>query len=271
VGRRGRAERDVGRGKVGPGFFQRDRLAAEPLGNGARPLVGTIGDERDLHALIAETRRRELGHVAGAENQGTAPGEIAEDLPRYLDRGGRGGGRSHAQPRLRANARAHVQRGLKQPVEHRAGLGARNLPRLSDLSLDLRFTEDHGIESGRHAIQVADGIAVAGDIPVFAGSISGFRRQPLAKQRPDGVERGLVIGDQIKLGAIARGEQHASARSRRQDLGERRRHLVRAVGEALAHIERRGAVIDPDHLDSQARMTRHRKRSAPGCVSFSAT
>jgi hypothetical protein len=40
------------------------------------------------------------------------------------------------------------------------------------------------------AIQVADGIAVAGEIPVFAGPSSGFRRQPLAKQRPDGVERG---------------------------------------------------------------------------------
>ena len=156
-------------------------------------------------------------------------------------------------------------------MQHRTSLSARDFPRFTDLSLDLRFTEDHRIESGRDAIQVANGLAIADDISVFSYSTSGRRRQALPEQRPDGLERGLLFADEIELGPIACREQHATLRARRHHARQGAGHLVRTVRKALTHVERCCAVVDAEDFDADAAMVAHRNRSTPGWASFSAT
>jgi len=53
-------------------------------------------------------------------------------------------------------------------------------------------------------------ITVAGDVPVVARirRSRGTVWKPLTEQRPHGIERRLVVGDQIELRAIAGGEQN---------------------------------------------------------------
>src|SRR3989442_12375973 len=120
---------------------------------------------------------------------------------------------------------------------------------------------------------MADRIAVAGDVSVLprAACRGATGWKPLTQQRPHGLERRLVIGDHIELGAIAGGEEDAATGTRLNDACQCARHLMRAMRKPLAHIERRGAVVHPHDLDPHLCMTRHRNRSAPGCVNFSAT
>src|SRR6266550_827751 len=124
---------------------------------------------------------------------------------------------------------------------------------------------------------MADRVTVAGDVSEFAGlplpSARGTDGQSLAEQRPHRLERRLVTRDQIELGAIAGGEQHATTRAGRHHARERARHFVRAVRKPLSHIQRRGPVVYTNDLDAPSHRygTRHRNRSAPGWVSFSAT
>ena len=184
VRRRRRAERNVRRGEVRPRFLQRHGLAAQPLGDRAGALLRAIGDEGDPDALIAETGRRQLGHVTGAKNERVAAREIAKDLARDGDTRRGGGRRSHAEARFGAHARPDVQCRLKQPMQHGTGLRARRFPSLPHLPLDLRFAKDHRVESRRYAIEMADRITVAGDVPVLprASWRRSTRWEPLTQQ-----------------------------------------------------------------------------------------
>src|SRR5712691_580905 len=125
-----------------------------------------------MDSLIAETLGRELGHVTGAEDERAAAGEIAEDLARDGDTRRCGGRRPYPQARFGANARPDVQRRLKQPMQDGTRLRARRFPCLAYLSLDLRLAQDHRIESRRYPIEMANGVAVAGEGPVGSRSPS---------------------------------------------------------------------------------------------------
>src|SRR6266550_539475 len=154
-----------------------------------------------------------------------------------------------------------------------ASLRARRLPGFANLPLDLRLAEDHGVESGRYAVEVTHGVAVTRDVTVLARAGGRRRRKSLAEQRPHRLERRLVVRDQIEFGPVAGGQQHPAAGAGSHHACQRARHFVRAMREALAHVEGRRAVIHAYDLDAPAhlRLTRHRNRSAPGCVSLSAT
>src|SRR2546428_2365165 len=156
-------------------------------------------------------------------------------------------------------------------MQYGTGLRARRFPRFADLPLDLRLTENHGVESGGYAVEVAHGGPIARDIAVLARSAGGDDRQPLPKQRPHRVECRFVVRNQIELRAVAGGKQHTTAGAGCHDPRQRARHFVCAMREALADVEWCRAVIHPHDLDPHLRMTRHRNRSAPGWVSFSAT
>ena len=145
-----------------------------------------------------------------------------------------------------------MQRRLEETVEHRARLRARDLPRFADLSLDLGFAEDHRIEARRHAIEVSHRLTIANDITVFARSAGRRRGQALIEQRPDGFERGFLFRDEIELGAIASREEHPTLRTRCHHTRQRAGHFVRAMRKALAHVERRGTVVDAEHFDAHA-------------------
>ncbi len=230
-----------------PRFLERHRLAAQPLGDGAGALLRAVGNQGDQDALIAETVRRELGHVTRAEDERAAAGEVTKDLARDGDPRRSGGRRSRAEPRFGAHAGPDVERRLKQPMQHGTGLRARCFPGLPHLSLDLRLAEDHRIEARRYAVEMADRITVAGDVTVLPRAACHGRGatgwKPLPQQCPHGLKRRLVVGDQIELGAIAGGEQDAATGARRHHARQCARHLVRAMGEPLAHVERRGAVV----------------------------
>src|SRR5919197_280372 len=103
-----------------------------------------------------------------------------------------------------------MQGGLEQAMQHRSGLRARSLPGITDLSLNLRLSQNHGVEPRRYAVQMAHRLAIARNVSVLARPGGWICREPLAEQRPDDIEGGLVVGDQVELGAIARREQHAA-------------------------------------------------------------
>src|SRR5690242_210284 len=114
-GRRG-AQHDVRVGEVVPRFIQREGARVEIFGDGPGALVRSVGYDRHADALGREARRGELGHVARAEDQGGAPGQVGEDLGGHGDRGGgrrRGPG---GQSGLAPHARADEQRRLEQAM-----------------------------------------------------------------------------------------------------------------------------------------------------------
>ena len=73
-------QRDVGGREMRPCLIERDGTPAEPFRDGAGALLGPVRHQRDLHALIAQTGRGQLGHVPCSQNERAAAGEIAEDL-----------------------------------------------------------------------------------------------------------------------------------------------------------------------------------------------
>src|SRR2546428_635081 len=198
-------------------------------------------------------------------------GSTSRGMPRSRIHSGR--------PRRRATAgatRSQVTTACgaadKANREHRMHPGARlgfgRLPGVSHLPLDLRFPEDHGIEPGRDAIQMAHRIAIALGVAVRAGVAT--TAQPLRQERPHDLRHGVVPLGEVEFRAIARGEQDAAARARRQHPRERRRHFPGLVREALAHLERRRAVIHAPDRDAHRLLTQ-RNRWVPGAASLSAT
>ena len=67
-------------------------------------------------------------------------------------------------PNLRfvAHALAHFESGLEHAVQHRPRFAVveRDLIGVAHLAQDFRFAQQHGIEPGRHAKQMAHGVAV---------------------------------------------------------------------------------------------------------------
>src|SRR5881398_272703 len=262
-----RAEHDVTIAEVVPRFIQRERSGAQLFGDRLGPLVRAVCDQRDAHPLGHEACRGQLGDVTGAENQSGATRELSEDLGGHGDRRGRGRRRAGGETGLAAHAGAHQQRGLEQAVQDRARHGLGDVPGLSHLPLNLRLAQDHGIEARRHTVQMPHGVAVALDVAVLAGA--GPDAQALREQRPHRFGNGVVRLGQVELGAVARREQHAAARPGGQHPLERLWHLPRRMGEALAHLEGRGAVIHAQDRDAHVAVAQ-RNRWVPGVVSLSA-
>src|SRR3989442_760214 len=113
-----------------------------------------------------------------------------------------------------------------------------------------------------HRIAIALGVAVRAGVATTA--------QPLRQERPRDLRHGVVPLGEVEFRAIARGEQHAAARARRQHPRERPRHFPGLVREALAHLERRRAVIHAQNGDAHRLLTQ-RNRWVPGAASLSAT
>src|SRR5256885_1984283 len=112
-------------------------------------------------------------------------------------------------------------------------------------------------------------IAVALDVPVRAGAAPPPDAQALREQRPYRFGHGVVRLGQVELGAVARREQPAAARPGGQPPLERSRPPPRRMGEALAHLEGRRAVIRAQDRDAHDAVAQ-RKRWVPGVVSLSA-
>ena len=99
-------------------------------------------------------------------------------------------------------------------MQYGARLGFRRLPRVPHLSLDLRFPEDHGVEPRGDAVQMTHRIPVPARVPVLAGAAT--TAQALRQNRPHRLRHGHVRFGEVEFRTIARGQQHAAARARRQ-------------------------------------------------------
>jgi len=113
-------------------------------------------------AAVAERGNDLLADRAGAEDQGAAVGELAEDALGEFDACGGDRHRARTQFRFGANTFAGFERALEETVENGAG-GAVLMGKtigFADLAKDFGFTEEEGVEPGGHAEEMANGGAI---------------------------------------------------------------------------------------------------------------
>jgi hypothetical protein len=163
------------------------------------------GDLLDL--LRPQVDAGQLRHLAGAEDDDAQSGEIAEDLPRQLDRRVADRHGAFAEAGLAVNALAHGERGVKEPVRDRAGKVqvARGRVRRFHLSENLRLADHQRIEPRGHAEQVPCRVdaAMRIEMPGQHGRVDAV---VVAEEARDGVRGGVGFGNGVDLGAVARRE-----------------------------------------------------------------
>ncbi len=211
------------------------------------PLEGAVGDENLPRTETGQVLGRQLRHLAGADDQDIDRREIAEDLLRQLDRRVRHGDGVLADARVRADFLRHAHRLLEELLQDAVEavlLFARLEGRLH-LPGDLRLADDHRVESRGHPEQVLDHIGVAKDVEVLLqlrARRAAALRQPIDDRRDDVFTR--CRDDHFD--AVARRNDRAAVDP--GELAQRLHMLAELVGhaQALAHVDRRGAMVDAD-------------------------
>src|SRR5262249_18505023 len=139
---------------------------------------------------------------------------------------------------------------LQERIERRAdGTDfTRDVPGLFDLAEDLRFTDNHGVERGSDAEEMANGLALAQSIEVRRDRVGGDV-EVLVQEIECSCRFGAVgaFDDREKLDAIAGGENESFADAglaseRARGVGETRD----GDSETLADVERSGGVVHAD-------------------------
>ena len=182
-----------------------DRLAAKARGELCGALHVPVRDIDEGDAVRDEMLRRELRHLACAENQRVASLEAAELLARELDGGVAHRHRVVLDARLRTHALARLDRAVHERVEHgarRARL-ARERVGLLDLREDLPLAEHERVEARGDAEQMADavlvhvGIEIRVDVFLVAREVEKElleRREVVRRRLDDGVDLAAVAG-----------------------------------------------------------------------------
>ena len=175
----------------------------------------------------------ELGHLAGADQQDRLAVERAEDFAGEVD-GDRGDGDGRAANLgFGADALGDGEGALQERLE-RGGDGADlagDGVGLLDLAEDLRLADDHGVERGGDAEEMADGLALAELVEVRLDGLGGDGEVLVQEAQEAEVGRtvtGFLAGDE--LDAIAGGEDEGFA-----DAG-----LVRERADGVRQAGRRG-------------------------------
>ena len=252
---------------------ERDGAAAELLGQRDGAGVGAVG-----HDDVADARRDQrpaeaLRDVAGAEDQHRAAAQREHRLLGERDRGRRDRQRRAADRGLGADALADLDRVAEDPGERltRRALRLGLLPRAADLAEDLALAEDHRVEPGGDAEEVAHRavvvvrVEVLGERPRAARRPArrGSRGRPRPRSGTSWSGRRSRCGCRWRAARPRRGARattrSCSALSRRDD-GHR---------DPLAHLHRRSPVVQThdDHrhersnsLASASRPARIRSR-----------
>ena len=198
----------------------------ELLAVGGRP----VRDRRDQAAARAEVARRQLAHLAGADEQDGAAAEVAEHLLGEGRGGGRDGGRALADRRLDPGAAAGVERLPEEAVEERARRAA--LEGVAHLAEDLALSRHERVEAGRDAEQVQRGAVVpeaVEDGRERGAVVAGEREQRGARAL---VQIGaVVVAREVELRPVAGREHHGLApvgELARESRARRRRRRRRA-------------------------------------------
>ena len=159
--------RDGGDDDVG---LEQRVLPVGPFDDGALEFSGefdgavarAIHDEDVGDASIAQRGDDSFRDGACANDEGGVSGELAEDALGEFYSCGSDRHWTHAELRFGANALADFERSLKKAIENGAGraLFMRGFVGVAHLAEDFGFAKEHGIESGRDAEEMADGVAV---------------------------------------------------------------------------------------------------------------
>ena len=226
--------------------------AADAGGERGAPLGRAVGHDHLGDAAPASATATPSPISPAPTTSTLRPAQRPEALVGHLDRGVADRRRAPADPGLGAGPLADLERVAEQQVERRArrALPLRQLPCVADLAEDLGLAEHGRVEPGGHLEQVGDRGLVVLAVEVGAQLVG---RQPgqLAEEVADvGVGAVEALGDGVDLGAVA-GREHddlADVRSQPQ-VDQRLGPGVAVEGDALEHVERRRAVVDPDDDD----------------------
>ena len=265
----GRGDDDVGALQLLRQLLEPDGAAGEALRQPDRAVVVTVGDEDRGDAAGDQRLGDQLGGLAGADDEDAALGEVAEGAARQLDRDRRDRETLLADPGLLAGAAAGGERGAEEAVEDRPGrtLDQRQLIGAFDLPLDLRLADDHRVEAGGDAQQVAGRLGRAQRVEVAEQlgrpdlGLAGEDTEP-CRLRLD-----RVGDDQVQLGPVAGGDRRRLMNPRRRgQLAEDADRAALGQREPLAQVERRGLVgnAEGEQLGHQA-LTSSRSSSCLRC------
>ena len=242
----GLAERGV---EIGPGHDRAADLRGQRLG----VRRGAAADRDPLRLLRGEVPRRQLGHLAGADDQHRGVLQVAADLARQAERRVADRHRALGQLGLAAHALAGGERGVEQAVEERAGrvlIGRRGVG-LLHLAEDLRLADDQRIEPGGDAEQVAGGVGLGAGVDVRAQIVGRHR----ARRREEAGHRLVAVleavAGRVQLGAVAGREQHHLAE--RRIAGQRRHRVAEIAGrerQPLAQLDGRRVVAHAEDQES---------------------
>ena len=250
VGRAGRGDDDVGAvaGVVEPAEL--DRLPVEFLRQADGAIVGAIGDEDRRGAVRQQMAGRQFAHLPCADQVDALAVQGAEDLLGQFDRdrGDRNRGRSDRG--LGAHALGDGKGAGEQLIELRAhgadraggGIG------FLDLAENLRLADDHRVEAGGDAEDVADRFIFAKFVEMTF-ELAEIDLEILAQEFAQIARAILHVGDEFH--AVAGGNDHALGNGGM--LGQSLAGLGQARfgnRQALAHFDRRGLVIHADELES---------------------
>ena len=226
-----------------------DGPAVELFGQLLAAREGAVGYQNFIYTGLQQVGGRQFGHFARAHQQGLVGMHIPEDSfsqlhCRVADGYGAGGHGS-----FRAHPFGYGKCLVQQAVEnHARGMAVHSLAvGVLQLTQDLGFAQDHGIQAGGHGKQMAHGFQVLMNVdvrPEFVG-FRAARPGPAFQHLAGHVAR--ARGQQFH--AITGGKNHGLAH--RPGTGQGPMLLVTVVyqGEALAHIHARRAVIETHKKD----------------------
>ncbi len=206
--RAGGGDDHVGLGERGVELGPRHDRAADVGGQRLGVGGGAAADGDPLRLLRGEVPRRQLGHLAGADDEHRRVAQVADDLARQAERRVADRHRAFGQLGLAPHALAGGERGVEQAVEERAGrvLIGRGRVGLLHLAEDLRLADDERIEPGGDPEQVAGGVGFAAGVdvrPQIVGRHGAGRRQE-AGQSPRGRPRGCGRSRRARSGCRSR-------------------------------------------------------------------
>ena len=233
-------------------------------------------------AISAPRERRlraaDFAHLPGPEQEDATSGEVAEHLLGQRCRRRRDRRRALPDRGLHPDALSGVQRLAEEPVEERARrAGFERRPHLAE---DLSLAGNERVESGGDSKEVERRRLVAQAI-----QRGGEIVRPLAgqlRQRVDRLVVGVLVADEVELGAVARREHDRLAvELLGQPLGQRaarveiqrdtfaqldRRSVVRNAGESQLHEAKwvRGRTIATSAKPARLRSAARRPRQ-PSC------
>ena len=226
-------------------LVQRDRFGAEARGELAPALERAVGDGDRLRLLGREVRRRELDHLARADQQQPLVRDRREDALGELHRRGGHRDRRAADVGLRAHVLGHGERALEQPVQHEAQRpgGLRRAHRVLHLAQDLRLAQHHRIEAARDAERVRHRAILRQRVDV---RMQRALRQVVEAREPVRDRLGLVAVE-VDLGAVAgRQDRRFLHPARADQVAQRVAQRVRRERDPLAHVEGRGRVVEAE-------------------------